>query len=969
MARTKARGNSTGKPKISETAQKEAWAAMATLKALMPQLRQFARIITGDQHVDVTITTNVPHTKGKLIHIRPPLGLGRPHAHNRNKCGLRGGDGKQLCEACRVREVIDFFLYHEIGHVVGKSDSVANWADLQRMQKFLSKFHPAHVCNHAEQVMKEASLKSIKVIQAAGFLSEFLPMLVNALEDARVNEKMFVARPGLRKVFEVNVDGIMKEGVDVGGGDFVQWNEAPLNSQFIIGVYTLAIGYQTEEGMYDPRVMEALADTELLHQASRATTARSINEVFDIALEVLFRAQDLGFLEVPRCTLPPPSLGNPGGSSSQPGSGDSESDSSGDDGSADRPSGDSDGQVDESGDQSSGSDGGSTSKSEHSEDDPHAASDSGDSDGGNEAGSESGDSSLDSDNDRSSNGVQDPTADSDADSKDDSSKEEVEDESDGTDDSSTATGQPGDSTPSDDAGEDDQAADSADGTGCSGDLDKDEPAAGSDESELEQDSTDSGSDSDSKGSGSKSDHEPVQSEASEGQSSDDPAGSSGSVEAESDGSSEPDEGTDGPEDGTSSADDGSVEDSDLDGDEILGDDPEGYLEEDRDVWNDGQADAENDYVHDAPPPEQDASALLPDGDADDAARALARFLMHGVNDEDGMLDHMADGEFEKIVGITEDGDVPQEVVDAVRMALRQAAYFDDMSVTVSGVEMVPYPMPALYWDPEDLAQQHRRDPSNLFDIFAPSEKLIGSALLHMRRVLDENKRSRKVSNLKKGRLNTRALGRRAPLDDPRVFAKKITPAKRDYSVVIGLDGSGSTASYDRNEKIKRMAHAQADILSRLGIPFAIYTHTAYTQQIKDIGLGFGDNYWVYMLPIKEFNEPWNDHTKTKLAAMQAMADNLDGHSLEFYRKMIERREETDRILLYVTDGQMPAANYTDERNVLEREVKVCARKKITLLGVGINTDSPKEYGMETVRVDSDEDIHKVIDMLDRRLTK
>jgi hypothetical protein len=37
--------------------------------------------------------------------------------------------------------------------------------------------------------------------------------------------------------------------------------------------------------------------------------------------------------------------------------------------------------------------------------------------------------------------------------------------------------------------------------------------------------------------------------------------------------------------------------------------------------------------------------------------------------------------------------------------------------------------------------------------------------------------------------------------------------------------------------------------------------------------------------------------------------------------------------------------------------------------VGIQTDSPKRYGLPTVRVDSDEDLVEVIKFLDEILTK
>lgn len=120
--------------------------------------------------------------------------------------------------------------------------------------------------------------------------------------------------------------------------------------------------------------------------------------------------------------------------------------------------------------------------------------------------------------------------------------------------------------------------------------------------------------------------------------------------------------------------------------------------------------------------------------------------------------------------------------------------------------------------------------------------------------------------------------------------------------------------------------------------------------------------------IKEHNQPWNDEVKIALREIGPDNCNLDGHTLEYYRKYIERRPETDKIILYYTDGKMPAENHDEELVILQREIKVCKRKNITLLGVGIRTDSPVRHGLDTVQVDTDEDIVKVVRHLEKRLS-
>jgi hypothetical protein len=64
---------------------------------------------------------------------------------------------------------------------------------------------------------------------------------------------------------------------------------------------------------------------------------------------------------------------------------------------------------------------------------------------------------------------------------------------------------------------------------------------------------------------------------------------------------------------------------------------------------------------------------------------------------------------------------------------------------------------------------------------------------------------------------------------------------------------------------------------------------------------------------------------------------------------------------------MPAANYQDELETLQREVDLYKRAGIIMLGVGVGTDSPSKWGMDTVRINHKGDVGKVIKHLERRL--
>jgi cobalamin biosynthesis protein CobT len=201
------------------------------------------------------------------------------------------------------------------------------------------------------------------------------------------------------------------------------------------------------------------------------------------------------------------------------------------------------------------------------------------------------------------------------------------------------------------------------------------------------------------------------------------------------------------------------------------------------------------------------------------------------------------------------------------------------------------------------------------------------------------------------------LGKRAPFHDPRLFQKKRNPGKRSYAVVLGIDISGSTIGLNI-ALAKQAAYAQAELCNRLGIDFAVYAHSATP---------VGGTHILDMYAIKDFDSPWDTKSQKALLSIGSASENLDGHSLEFYRKMIERHPATDKIILYYSDGKMPAANYSEELTVLQREIETCRRKNITLLGVGIRTDSPTKHGLDTVQVDGPAEVGKVVRHLESRI--
>ena len=316
-------------------------------------------------------------------------------------------------------------------------------------------------------------------------------------------------------------------------------------------------------------------------------------------------------------------------------------------------------------------------------------------------------------------------------------------------------------------------------------------------------------------------------------------------------------------------------------------------------------------------------------------------------------------------------DTPEEI-EAINRAIVQGMYFETPSINVSGVRVNRHGTTedsAWFHGERELDDWMKKRIGIDVDLDI-EESVLGPALLQTRKVFSDNQRAKHERHLRSGKINGKVLGKRASVNDERLFKKKRLPGKQSYSVIIGIDISGSTVGVNI-ALAKRAAMAQAELCARVGIDFAVYCHSTHHDERKklewsDEGEPVLD---LDIYEVKGFNEPWAEAQRTALAEIGSWMGNLDGHSIEYYRKMVERTDATDKIILYYSDGKMPASNHDEELAIMQREIQYCKTHNITLMGVGIRTDSPRQHGLDTVQVDTDEDLVKVVKHLEKVLLR
>ena len=256
------------------------------------------------------------------------------------------------------------------------------------------------------------------------------------------------------------------------------------------------------------------------------------------------------------------------------------------------------------------------------------------------------------------------------------------------------------------------------------------------------------------------------------------------------------------------------------------------------------------------------------------------------------------------------------------------------------------------------------------EIEKATESMIGHAVAKSRVAFGVNARAKTHRDQKSGKVDARNLGKRAWNEgDSRLFKSKTVPDKRDYEVLIGFDISGSTSSgyngVSRLHMLKYSVCALADTMARLGVDFSIYAHnTGYSRGGYDPDT-CGASMDIYTLKLP--TERWTPDIRNRVGKIRSGGSNLDGNTLRYYRKQMDKSRATDKIIMYFTDGVMPGMASAEEIPTLKDEIKICQQRGYTLLGVGVFTDAPIRHGLPTVRVDSEADYPAVIDHLAKRL--
>lgn len=160
--------------------------------------------------------------------------------------------------------------------------------------------------------------------------------------------------------------------------------------------------------------------------------------------------------------------------------------------------------------------------------------------------------------------------------------------------------------------------------------------------------------------------------------------------------------------------------------------------------------------------------------------------------------------------------------------------------------------------------------------------------------------------------------------DQRFFTKKRNPEKVvDMAIAILVDNSGSMEG-KRIESAKEAAILLTEVLERMEIPVFVAGHNCESALCFQIFKNFEDT----------------KYAKYSINRMLPGGDNRDGLALEIAGTFLTERQETNKLLIIISDGQPNSHGYSGElaKKDIKNIVKNYRRQEIKTLAFAIGDD-------------------------------
>jgi cobalamin biosynthesis protein CobT len=340
-----------------------------------------------------------------------------------------------------------------------------------------------------------------------------------------------------------------------------------------------------------------------------------------------------------------------------------------------------------------------------------------------------------------------------------------------------------------------------------------------------------------------------------------------------------------------------------------------------------------------------------------------------ASDDRGKGATFSPDEFEKAMKEADfEAAVSGAIADSTIEALKDSEY-----IVYSKDEDVIEPLKITRWYEEYLT-----DLQNKVDhIVAPLQK-------DLERAITARSYSSWTSGHRSGRLHAANLARLA-VNDSRVFRRKHESQSKDVAVSLVIDCSGSMSGGGRIYTAAQAAYAMSSVLDRLQISHEVIGFTTdgvygdsrgsfkdvktkiTEQEVQDAQIKLGRNFSrrdrIYMPVVKSFNDRMTIDIKKRFAYLPhiRLSQNVDGECLEIAARRLMQRRETGKIIMVLSDGA-PCCSGSghQQRGNLTKVVSQIESSGTKIVGIGIQSDSVKDYYKRNVVLENINDLPSTV---------
>jgi hypothetical protein len=253
---------------------------------------------------------------------------------------------------------------------------------------------------------------------------------------------------------------------------------------------------------------------------------------------------------------------------------------------------------------------------------------------------------------------------------------------------------------------------------------------------------------------------------------------------------------------------------------------------------------------------------------------------------------------------------------------------------------------------QTIVDAPRQEASAYCLLWTEVQREAGYLLTRLLYLMQEQAYLRYAGRFRSGKLEMNKLWKQRR-GDYRLFHRVVEGGRQQVAISLLVDESASMGGQQKWRTATKAAILLGEALSRIDVPFEIIGYTTggfEAQAAMKLGLTPAYQYRTMRCTAlehriyKSFAEPYR-FVRTRLTGIQPRHNNWDEEHLLFATHRLCRRQEANRVLIVLSDGQ-PNGNAEH----LIATVRRLERQGMTVIGIGVGADFVRQIYRDSIVV-------------------